>query len=724
MDRVKVDLQNCYGIKALHHQFEFDENRAIAIYAPNGSMKSSLALTFRDLSRGDQPRDRFFPDRVPVADVTDQDDRPVANGRVLVVLSYDDTFGRSEKTCGLLLDRELSAEIEGIESGITEAKDALISLLKRQSKSKMNLEAEIGSAIMSDPNDFGGALGRVEAELNKQEEVPFADVEYDQIFAPELIEALNKDDLKADILEYIERNNELLEESNFFSKDVFDYYNAEEVAKNLTKNGFFKASHTVSLRSAGKIVEITTQAELQALIEAEKELIIKDPKLIATFNKIQAALSQNAPLRKLRGYLMNNRSLLPHLGNLGKFKNDVIKSYLNSHKDSYDTLMARYKAAEERIKKIEELAAAENAKWEEVVDIFNARFIVPFTLHVKNRVKVRLGQAKLMELGFVYHDYADPSKTSVVNERDLIEWLSNGEKKAYYVLQVMFEIERRRQENEETLVVIDDIADSFDYQNKYAIIQYLVDTAEDGPFKQIILTHNFDFFRTIQSRFVGRQNCLMVLKTDAGITLEQAVAVNDIFSSNWKANFFNDDRKKVACIPFLRNLIQIKEGSADPTFRELTRLLHWRPETAGLTVGNLDAAYNIVCGPGGPSADPAQPIYDLVVSVADALPPPAGINLENKIVLAIAIRLRAERFMVERIAEQAFWEGLGKFQTPKLIKRFKAKFGGETETIKTLAEVSLMTPENIHLNSFMYEPLIDMDDGNLRKLYEKVKALT
>lgn len=386
--------------------------------------------------------------------------------------------------------------------------------------------------------------------------------------------------------------------------------------------------------------------------------------------------------------------------------------------------MGRYKAAEARIKQIEALAAAENAKWEEVVDIFNARFIVPFTLHVKNRVKVRLGQAKMMELDFLYLDYADSTKTAKIKEQDLKDWLSNGEKKAYYVLQVMFEIERRRQDNEETLVIIDDIADSFDYQNKYAIIQYLVDTADDGPFKPIILTHNFDFFRTIQSRFVGRQNCLMVLKNDTGISLEPAVAVNDIFSSNWKAHFFDDDRKKVACIPFLRNLIQIKEGSADPSFRELTRMLHWRPETAALTVGNLDANYHLVCGAGGQSsANPAQGIYDLIVSVADALPPPAGINLENKIVLAIAIRLRAERFMVERIAEQAFWEGLGKFQTPKLIKRFKEKFGGEMETIKTLAEVSLMTPENIHLNSFMYEPLIDMDDGNLRKLYADVKAL-
>jgi hypothetical protein len=32
-----------------------------------------------------------------------------------------------------------------------------------------------------------------------------------------------------------------------------------------------------------------------------------------------------------------------------------------------------------------------------------------------------------------------------------------------------------------------------------------------------------------------------------------------------------------------------------------------------------------------------------------------------------------------------------------------------------------MTPENIHINSFMYEPILDMGDDELRKLYKTVK---
>ncbi len=35
-----------------------------------------------------------------------------------------------------------------------------------------------------------------------------------------------------------------------------------------------------------------------------------------------------------------------------------------------------------------------------------------------------------------------------------------------------------------------------------------------------------------------------------------------------------------------------------------------------------------------------------------------------------------------------------------------------------------MTPENIHLNAFMYEPIVDMSDHHLKKLYAEVEAFT
>jgi hypothetical protein len=61
MDQVSVDLQNCYGIKALKEVLDFKKTRAYALYAPNGVMKSSLAQTFADAANRVDSRDRIFP---------------------------------------------------------------------------------------------------------------------------------------------------------------------------------------------------------------------------------------------------------------------------------------------------------------------------------------------------------------------------------------------------------------------------------------------------------------------------------------------------------------------------------------------------------------------------------------------------------------------------------------------------------------------------------------
>ena len=54
-----------------------------------------------------------------------------------------------------------------------------------------------------------------------------------------------------------------------------------------------------------------------------------------------------------------------------------------------------------------------------------------------------------------------------------------GEKKALYILNIIFEVEARKKTRTETIFVFDDIADSFDYRNKYAIIQYMHDISNE-----------------------------------------------------------------------------------------------------------------------------------------------------------------------------------------------------------------------------------------------------
>ena len=721
MKQLKIDLENCYGIKKMQFQFDFSSKRAYAIYAPNGSMKSSLAQTFQDITDGNLSKDRIFPSRVTKRSITDESSVDLSKETVLVVRPYDEVLGHTEKTSTLLVNPVLRKEYEDLHIAIDAAKDIFMKALRDQAGSKRDIEREISSTFTPGDDQFYRALIRIKDELLSQKDAPFADVKYDILFDEKVLSFLGTKDFKTAIEAYITKYNELLSASTYFKKGMFNYYNAATIAKQLADNGFFAANHSVNLNAETKI-EITSQKELEDLIAKEKESISKDKDLKKKFAEIEKLIQKNATVREFEGYLANHEELLAKLANIKEFKEEVWKSYIKARFELYLDLVDKFQAAETKRKQIEQQAAKERTLWEEVIDIFNDRFFVPFRLEAINRVSVILGQEPMLSLGFTFEDGADNAS---VEKAALMKVLSQGEKKALYILNILFEIEVRKKAKLETLLIVDDIADSFDYKNKYAIIQYLKDIAEDPHFKVIILTHNFDFYRTVQSRFVKYSHCLMASKSSAGIILNQAAGIQNVFVNDWKSCFFDTPKKRIASIPFLRNLIEFTRGPLDPNFLKLTSLLHWKADSAKITQSELDTIYNNLFATTGQSSDGLSPVITQIRKEAnDCLTAPDGINFENKIVLAIAIRLVAEEFMVKKINDPSYVAELDSNQTPRLLTRFRETFSAELAAIGTIQRVILMTPENIHLNSFMYEPILDMSDEHLRKLYKEVQALS
>lgn len=721
MKSLTISLENCYGIKKLDAKFDFSNSKAVAIYAPNGSMKSSLAQTFQDIADGTASKDRIFPARFSKRLVQDEAGVDLPKESVLVVRPYDEVMGQNSKTSTLLVNPTLRKEYENLHAEIDAAKDTLLRALKEHSKSKKDLEKEISSTFTAGDNNFYVALNRIKDEIAAQPDAPFANVPYDIVFDDKVLGFLETKDFKTAIDGFIKKYNELLATSTYFKKGTFNYYNASTIAKQLADNGFFAAKHSVNL-NADERLEISTQKELEDLIAKEKEAISNDKDLKKKFLEIEKLIQKNVTVREFESYLLDHEELLTRLSNVKAFKEEVWKSYIKAHFDLYKALLDKNQAAETRRKEIQEQAAQERTQWEEVIDIFNDRFFVPFKLEPVNRVSVILGQQEILSLGFTFQDGTEQAP---IDRAALMQALSTGEKKALYVLNILFEIEVRKKAQQQTLVIVDDIADSFDYKNKYAIIQYLMDISEDAYFTQIILTHNFDFYRTVQSRFVKYSDCFMVSKTANGVSLEKATGIQNVFVKDWKPNFFHDPKKKIASIPFMRNLIEYMKSDTDPDFMTLTSLLHWKANSSQITVSDLDAIYNSLFGQANASHAGTKPVMDLLSEEAEkCLRAPEGINFENKVVLAIGTRIAAEKFMVAKINDAAFIATIDSNQTPKLLKRFRAVFRDELAVIAVLQRVALMTPENIHLNSFMYEPILDMSDGHLRKLFGEVLALT
>ena len=97
-----------------------------------------------------------------------------------------------------------------------------------------------------------------------------------------MLVALGTKDIKTAIHDYITRYNQLLAGSTYFKKGVFEYYNASQIAKTLSDNGFFNAEHTITLNAAEKL-EIGSQKQLEEFIANELENISNDKELKKTF---------------------------------------------------------------------------------------------------------------------------------------------------------------------------------------------------------------------------------------------------------------------------------------------------------------------------------------------------------------------------------------------------------------------------------------------------------
>ena len=720
MNKLNIKLENCYGIKKLAYNFDFTVKSTYSIYAPNGIMKTSFANTFMDLSNGEKSKDLIFKERNTERIINDENNAEISSEQVFVIVPLNKEF-KSKKISTLLVNKKLKGNYEQIHFNIDEKKELLIKELKPLAGLKANIEEAFSNDFTHSPKEFFKSILRVKAEVLDKTEPVLENIVYQKIFSDKVVAFLQTKDFKTKLSEYIDKYNELIDSSTYFKKGVFNHNNASTIAKNLKDNGFFKAKHFVSLnaKEKGKNRVITTEAELEEVIKQEKDSILKNPDLVKAFEEIDKAITKNQELKDFRDYLEENPSILPELVNLDALKQKLWISYLKRNIEAYKTLESEYGKGVKEIEKIVAEAKKEETQWRKVIDEFNNRFSVPFMLSVDNQEDVIL-KSEVPNIKFVFEEFKDAMP---IAEEELFKVLSSGELRALYILNIIFEVKARKQNRQETLFVIDDIADSFDYKNKYAIIQYLKDISQESIFKQIILTHNFDFHRTVSLRLdMFREHKLNTVKTKDGIQLIEEKYQKNPFDE-WKKHLHDNNQMLIASIPFVRNLAEYT-GHVD-NYLKLTSLLHFKEDTSRIFISDLEIIIKetLIDKAALVLPDNTKAVIDLVFEQAKIilLTTDEIIELENKIVLAIAIRLKAEQFMVAKINNDTFWKGITKNQTLSLIERYKNDFATETSNIEILEQVNLMTPENIHVNSFMYEPILDMSNEHLKNLYKDIK---
>lgn len=550
MKELSVELVNCYGIKSLNYCFDFgnaaNRKKSFAIYAPNGLMKTSFTKTFDRLSEGSLPKEERF--NRPAQATVLIDSGAITQQQIFVLKAEVDISQESPEISNILVSPDKKTRYDALILNIEKQKTKAINVLQKLSGVPKN---EIEPKLTNDVGeaDFIGCLDKLSLSNVIASSAP--SYNYATIFDNKVIELLNRPDFLTNAQEFSERYQEIFtQEGTIFKKDIFNPIKAERSFSTLKTQGYFEGGHLLYLQGDSSPIGFD---EVEARVKSILEKIEADARLNTIKTEIAknaqtqaiARIFENLPLNEI-GILLEG--LKPE--NQADFKVMLWKMY--SDNPEVAAYVSLYAAAKQEINAIELEAATLVPEWTGAVELFNNRFTdMPFRLSVDNHVNAALGKEKAR----LIYIFKDEDGTEAKLKRDDLKTLSQGEKRALYLLNFIFEVEAKTKLGHETIFIIDDIADSFDYKNKHAIIQYLEDIEAKPNVYQIILTHNYDFFRSL-TKFVHRKRCLMANKHPGKIELEVAQGVVNYFVGVLKRDFAVNPRAMCAAIPFTRNIIE------------------------------------------------------------------------------------------------------------------------------------------------------------------------
>ena len=172
--------------------------------------------------------------------------------------------------------------------------------------------------------------------------------------------------------------------------------------------------------------------------------------------KIKVNLAKNAQTQALID-LIENLSisqvefLLENLKpeNQTQFRKNIWIYHIQNNKDAL-AYVNIYNENKDEINRIEAEAAQSVPRWTMAVELFNNRFVdMPFTLSITNQSQTALGKENA-KLKFIFKDNADIVEWT----RSEIKTLSQGEKRALYLLNFIFEVESRKMNNKKVPVLL------------------------------------------------------------------------------------------------------------------------------------------------------------------------------------------------------------------------------------------------------------------------------
>lgn len=722
-------MQNVFGISGVVGANNL--KKINVIYAPNGTAKTSIsdALSFIGQHRyGD------------IVDVYDKE-KPVSfelevNGKnyteencpefCLLKYSGIEKYDLVENCSNLVVSAKVKGEISEYLKAINCSKEVIKALIEGKFGKKSNSSAfkNAFSTIAKVENfDDPDLYIKLINNINFDEQPLPTDVDetiFLNLINQKMLQSSNTPEFKTGVTDYFEAIKKSSNEAGRHEifTNGFTIENLIAFQENAKKTGYYREDNPV--RKLFVNDKILGEKEIDNIINDEIKRTFGNKEAKEKFDCLKKTLKGNT---KAINALEKSPLLIPRLKDYDCFISSLFVTLFSTELSKLKNELEIIKNAQSNIQTIKDKDPEFDSKISEIWNRFSSRFkLKKFDLRIDNKFNAMIGK----ETPF-FSKYIPDTDRKIIDPKEYR--LSTGEIKIYNLINFILTVEALLLKDEKVHIVLDDAVDSFDYKNKYGIIDYLLEIKDNPNVQIIVFTHNFDFYRSSILAFGKKEIGQFFAYRDKNnlITFYDSSKKNyylEVSSFNaWKTS--PTPEQFFALVPFARNLLQLKTSSKNDDVKQIDSFLHFDKDLTNKTIGELDGLLEQAMRIHLPNGFKQTDIYttklnNTIDNLIDRETTLVETDLEDKILLGIYIRVYLERFLYINYLSQSGLEPNLDFnvyaRTLGLI-RINHQYLSEDDLDKTI-EANLISPCYLHANSFMYEPLVDV---GLTELIETAK---
>lgn len=694
-------LENAYGINKLRVNVNSAKKLfQNLIYSKNGTFKTSFSRALYQISNGetDLVKDRITDELANIdmkiitenGEISDLTDKFLVFSREIYESDDKSLSKHSTELERLTINKKDKNYIEQLIVDETEE----VYLLLNTSLKNAGLKFDDVKGLY----DFD-VVGEIDwlieflNYINSANLVDISKINLKKIFQ-KAYNAIDDNEFKTKAEKYLEVFNNKIKVELF--DDNFDHTNCMDFISSLKKTSFLS-----EIGERGVVIKGEPYYDIKQLEKLFNDAINKvssDPEVIEKTNELLKTMGTAQEAKKLREEMVTDPLLISQLS-MGR--KEIIRIFLKQTGINFIYWIDILEKAKMEVSRMLKAAVDKKSLFDKAIEIYTKRFHPVFDITIENRAESVLGlQVPMIE----FKHKRCLSKT--IDESELYSILSSGERTTLNILKFIVEYEANKEKN--PFIILDDIVETFDYANRYAFIEYINDLVnQDVPV--IVLTHNFEFYRTLSGRIPKLVNCVATSNDSGEVDISEN---GNILRNIENVLKINNELELLFSIPFVREANMVLQKDVEL----LTNCLHYKKDTITITLGDIVKELGVQVRF---SVDYQKSYLTLLKEKANAIQNFDNFDLVKKTILSIASRIVLEEKIIG--IDFSKIENVVTNQTRYLLDTYKNDL--TDEVINLLERVQLFTPEFIHANSFMYEPLIDIEGNYLFKLYDDIKKI-